>query len=99
MIEMAKLKLCFAEPEPRQLTTDEINELAIAAHGIGAMARVMVQYAMNNPNGEPDDSLGVFCAAFNVLEWLIEPIDDYLFSYAGEAAAEPPEKADGKQEV
>jgi hypothetical protein len=89
---MAKLKLCFAEPDPRQLTAGEINELAIAAHGIGAIVHVMSQYAMDNPCGEADDELGVFCAAFNVLEWLIEPIDDYLFSYAGESAAESPEK-------
>jgi hypothetical protein len=81
-----KLKFCFAELERRQLTVMEINDLARAAHGIGAIARVMARYAEDNPNGEADDDLGVFCAAFNVLEWLMEPIDDYLFAYAGEKA-------------
>jgi hypothetical protein len=86
------LKLSFEKQESRQLTAGEINELSIAAHGIGAIVRVMTQYAMDNPNGEADDTLGVYCAVFNVLEWLIEPIDDYLFAYAGEPAAKGPEK-------
>jgi hypothetical protein len=80
------LKLSFEKPEQRQLTDYEINELSMAAHGISALARVMVGYAMDNPRGEEDDGLGVYCAVFNVLQWLIEPIDDYLFEFAGKPA-------------
>jgi hypothetical protein len=86
------LKLSFEEPEQRQLTDREINGLSMAAHGISALARVMAGYAMDNPRGEEDDSLGVYCAVFNVLQWLIEPIDDYLFAFAREPAAKEPEE-------
>jgi hypothetical protein len=92
---MAKLELCFRPEEDskeRRPPTDyEINELTIAIQGVAAIVQVMATYACNNPHGE-EDGQGVFGSVFNVLEWLIEPVEDYMFNYAGEPAVKEPEK-------
>jgi hypothetical protein len=46
----------------------------------------MRHYAINYPQGEHDDTLGVYACVFGVLEWLMDPVKDYLFEYAGNKA-------------
>ena len=90
---MAELALCFREgKESGPLTKSEINDITIAAQGAKAIIHVMVEYASNNPHGEEDDTMGIFGSVFNVLEWLIEPITDYLFGYGGQLAASEKEE-------
>jgi hypothetical protein len=93
---MAKLELCFRPEEDsmkrRPPTKYEINELTAAAQGIAAIVQVMAIYACDNPREEEDDNCDVFCSVFNVLEWLIKPVENYLTNYAGEPAAK--EKAE-----
>jgi hypothetical protein len=95
---MDKLELCFRSKENsgkrRPPTEYEINELTGAIQGVAAITHVMAIYACDNPHGEEDDRLGVFGCIFNVLEWLVKPVNDYLFSYAGEPAVpkEEPEQ-------
>ncbi|MCL2215320.1 MAG: hypothetical protein FWC06_08995 [Treponema sp.] len=90
---MAKLALYFRENESiedRNLTAFEINEVTTAALGAHAIIKVMTDYANNNPQGKADDTMGIYGGVFSVLDWLMEPIRDYLFSYAGREAE--PEK-------
>jgi hypothetical protein len=92
---MAKLELCFRPEEDsmkrRPLTKDEINELTVAAQSIAAIVNIMAIYTCDNPHGEEDDN-GSVCSVFNVLEWLIKPVEDYLSNYAGEPASREPEE-------
>jgi hypothetical protein len=88
--EMASLKLSFAEGKQRPLTGYEINELAIAATAARNISRVMAEYA-GDCSGDVE-SLGLFISAFTVLEWLTEPVANYLDEYAGQEAA--PEKGE-----
>jgi hypothetical protein len=81
---MAELALCFGEKkECRNLTEHEINDITRAAQGASAIIHVMQKYATNNPHGEDDDTLGVYGCVFHVLEWLMEPVKDNLFGFAG----------------
>jgi hypothetical protein len=100
---MKKLKLCFLTPEQKEsrpLTSYEINQVTMAAQGASAIIRVMTQYACDNPQGEEDDTLGVFCSVFNVLGLLMEPVTDYLFQYGGrEAAPEPKTEQENEPET
>jgi hypothetical protein len=92
---MAELALCFREKEKEgyhPLTAHEINEVTIAAQGAKAIIHVMTQYAINNPKGEEDDLLGVYGCVFSILEWLMEPVTDYIFEYGGKAAVPEKEK-------
>jgi hypothetical protein len=77
---MATLKLCFQPEETSAehipLTSYDVNELTLAANGIAAIIRVMAEYTNNNQYEE--ENVG---PVFNVLEWLIEPISDYLNEY------------------
>ena len=93
---MAELALCFREKKEGRgpLTKQEINDITIAAQGASAIIHVMQHYAINNPQGEDDDFLGVYPCVFGVLEWLMEPVTDYLFEYGGHEAK--PEKAPPK---
>ena len=92
---MTELALCFREEgeenKYRPLTKHEVNEITIAAQGARAIIHVMQRYATHNPNGEDDDTLGVYGCVFGVLEWLMAPITDYLFEYGGKEAK--PDKA------
>ena len=86
---MANLALCFREKESneyRNLTSYEINEVTIATQGAHAIIKVMRDYATNNPHGEECDTMGIYGCVFNVLDWLMEPINDYMFGYAGKEA-------------
>jgi hypothetical protein len=89
-----ELKLCFAEPEQRPLTALEINELSIAAQGALAIVKVMDIYV----NEKQDNESAAHCLeAFRVLQWLLEPIGDYLFNFAGDKEIpEPGEPAGGE---
>jgi hypothetical protein len=90
-IIMAELALCFREKkEYRNLTKYEINDITIAAQGASAIIHVMREYATHNPQGEDGDLLGIYGCVFNTLEWLMEPVTDYLFGFAGREAE--PEK-------
>jgi len=84
---MAELTLCFREKEVNSpLTKQEIDDITIAAQGASAIIHVMHCYAINNPQGEDNDFLGVYPCVFGVLKWLMEPITDYLFNFAGHEA-------------
>jgi hypothetical protein len=72
-----------APQKPRPLTGYEINELSIAAQGIKTITRAMSCYSDDNPDMENPG----YASVFNVLEWLIGPIVNYLDEYAGEPAA------------
>jgi hypothetical protein len=87
---MARLKLSFAQEERSHIPTGyEINDLAIAAQAARDISRVMAEYASDcSGDGE---SLGIFISMFTVLEWLTEPVVDYLDEHAGQEAA--PEEA------
>jgi hypothetical protein len=82
-----KLKLCFTDDgnSHRPLTGYEINELGAAAQAISAIARVMGEYVCDCSSEE--ENHGIFISMFTVLEWLIEPVVDYLDEYAGDPAA------------
>jgi len=81
---MAELAFCFREvSEIRNLTKSEINDITMAAQGVHAIIKVMNKYAINHPQGEDDDSIGIYSSVFNILDLLMEPISDYLFEYAG----------------
>jgi hypothetical protein len=89
---MAALKLCF---QPEETVVEhipiDVNELAIAANGIAAIVRVMAEYTNNNHCEE--ENIG---PVFNVMEWLIEPISDYLneFPYPASRYPEKPDRKD-----
>ena len=84
---MAKLALCFRESAAeRNLTAYEISEVTTAALGAHAIIKVMTEYAANNPHGKENDTMGIYGGVFNVLDWLMEPIRDYLVCYAGREA-------------
>jgi len=88
---MARLKLSFTQDEKFHNPTGyEINELTIAAQATRDIARVMAEYA-SDCSGE-QENLGIFISAFTVLEWLTEPVVDYLYEHAGQEAA--PEKGE-----
>ena len=91
---MAELTLCFREEKEKEhgpLTENEIGDITIAAQGASAIIHVMQRYATNSPKGEENDPLGVYKCVFDVLEWLMAPVTDYLFEYAGDEAE--PEKS------
>jgi hypothetical protein len=98
--DLIMAKLCFQPEEPgaeqEPFTSYEINELTIAAQAISGIVKAMSLYSMNYPHdgrdGNPQD---IFCSAFSVLEWLIEPIYDYLFENPYPAA---PAKKDPKED-
>jgi hypothetical protein len=87
---MAELALCFREEgkknKYRPPSKREIGDITSAAQGASAIIRVMQRYATNNPKGEEGDTLGVYGCVFGVLEWLMDPVTDYLFEYAGKEA-------------
>jgi len=88
---MARLTLCFRKDgegeEYRPLTKFEINEVTSAAQSASAITHVMAVYAGNLPQGETaGDTLGIYGGVFRVLEWLMEPVTDYLACYAGNQA-------------
>jgi len=96
---MAKLSLCFRKEEEETycpLTKLEINDVTIAAQGASAIIHVMTEYADNHPQGEEDNTLGIYGSVFSVLEWLMEPVRDYLFCYAGKQAE--PENSGEKEQ-
>ena len=90
---MAKLALCFSEEEKKYHppTKYEVNEISIAAQGVSAIIHAMQFYANNNRN-EEDEGQGVYGCVFTALEWLMAPVTDYLFNFAGDEAA-PENKA------
>ena len=85
---MAKLELCFKDKGTGQqpLTESEINDIAIAAQGVQAIVRAMYSYAVDDKGKGLE--LGIYTRVFNVLDWLMEPVNDYLYEYAGNEAAE-----------
>jgi hypothetical protein len=86
---MAKLALCFrGKKEHQPLTKDEINAVTLAAQGASAIIRVMAHYALDNPDIEADEGLGTYTSVFNVLEWLMEPVEGYLNNHAGYPSSE-----------
>jgi len=86
---MAKLTLCFREePESHKPTRSEIDSIALAADGASAIVKVMAEYTLHNQQKVIDDfEDGIYISVLNVLEWLIEPVRDYLLNYGGEAPA------------
>jgi hypothetical protein len=70
-------------------TAYEINELAMAAQSIEAIVDVMADYTCGTRD---KDAVSNCLSVFNVLKWLIEPIETYLTENAGEPAA-PEEEA------
>jgi hypothetical protein len=95
---MAELKLCFPPEETdkrRPLTEVEITEIRMAAQGIASLANVAHIYALDAPADRAGESLGNLTGVFTVLQWLIRPVEDYLFNYAGEEVA-PKEKPEEK---
>ena len=87
---MADLSFCFKEKCNKYCnpTKHEINELSNTTQGAHAIIKVMRDYATDIPNGKVCDTLGIFGAVFNVLDWLLEPVNEYMFEYAG-GLAEP----------
>jgi len=91
-LTMANLALCFREEneeiKDRNLTAYERNEIAVAALGAQAIIRVMGKYAnvIDCRVGE-NDIPGVYDCVFNVLEWLMEPVADFLSNYGHLAPA------------
>jgi hypothetical protein len=92
---MTRLTLCFTpeETDRRPLTKSEIIELSIVAQNIAAITEVMQEYACVVRADKAYDALVNCMGVFNVLEWLIQPVTDYLTEYAGEEAA-PEEQAE-----
>ena len=85
---MAKLALCFTDKKDyRFLTANEIEELARTAQGARAIIKVMEHYACDQPTDKGAEGLAVYLNAFNVLGLLLEPLADFMFNQAGEAAA------------
>jgi len=82
---MADLALCFREEnekEDRNLTAYERNEVTIAAQGAQAIIKVMREYANTIDCRIGEENIpGVYGNVFTVLEWLMEPVSDFLFSY------------------
>jgi hypothetical protein len=93
---MARLRLCSSPEETdrrRPLTESEIIELSIVAQSIAAITEVMQEYACVIRGDKAQDALANCMGVFNVLEWLIQPVADYLNEYAGEEAKpEEPEQ-------
>jgi len=81
----SRLRLTFREGPQNgySLTGHEINELSIAAQGIKTITQAMSYYSDDNPGMENPG----YASVFNVLEWLIDPIVNYLDEYAGELEA------------
>ena len=93
-----KLKLCFASEESlmgkQPITSEEINQLCIAADGIAAIVNVLAKYSCNNQYEDEDTANNRYTSIFNVLEYLIEPVRDYLLEYPYPANKYPPEAPD-----
>jgi hypothetical protein len=94
---MAKLTLCFPSEETgrrRPLNKGEIDEIAMAAQSITAIAEVMQEYACNIKEDNARNAMANCMDVFTILEWLIRPVAAYLSEYAGEEAApeEEPEQ-------
>jgi hypothetical protein len=81
---MAKLTLSFGEKRHGPLAKGEIDELIAAAQGIKAIIKALTLYECYKKDEDPD---GVPLGVLYVLEWLIEPIADYLFSREGDESA------------
>jgi hypothetical protein len=79
--ENVQLKLCFAKPEQRPLTAYEINEINLAIQGAAAIVGFMRDYALDTSDDNAASKCSSACA---VLEWLLEPVSDYLCNFAGE---------------
>ena len=92
-----KLKLRFAPEESpvgeQPMTSDEINQLCIAADGIAAIVNVLAKYSCNNQYEGEDAANNRYCSIFNVLEYLIEPVRDYLLEHPYPANKYPPKGA------
>jgi len=85
---MTELALCFRDKKDyRLLTVNEIEELTRAAQGARAIIKVMERYACDQPVDNGAEGLSVYLNAFNVLGLLMEPLTDFMFNQAGEAAA------------
>jgi len=85
---MAELALCFRDKKDyRSLTADEIEELTRTAQSARAIIKVMERYACDLPADNGAEGLAVYLNAFNVLGLLMEPLADFMFNQAWEAAA------------
>jgi hypothetical protein len=91
---MAELALCFRDKkEYRSLTGDEIEQLTMAAQGARAIIKVMERYACDRPKDDNgSDGLAVYLNIFNVLGLLMEPLSDFMFNQAEEAASREEEE-------
>jgi hypothetical protein len=74
------LKLDFRRKKPeaeqktiRRYTRSEVNEISIAATSLRDFLTIMDHYAM----AEPEDH-GEIISAITIMEWLIEPVADFL---------------------
>jgi len=93
---MKGLKLRFGEErDSHPLTSSEINDLVMAAHSALAISHVMKIYGFDFPAGEENDTLGIYGCAFLCLEWLLEPVKNYLCEHAGHEAAPEPKALEG----
>jgi hypothetical protein len=93
---MAKLAFCFRDEEEsiHPPTENEIIEITMVAQGARAIINVMQDYVGHYPQGEDDDTLGIFQSVFNALAFLMVPVTDYLFNFAGKKAAPEREGAE-----
>jgi hypothetical protein len=92
--EAMELKLCFAKPEQRPLTVYEINELNLAIRGAEAIIGFMRDYTLDTSDNRAASKCSSVCV---VLEWLLEPVSDYLFNFAGEKEAPDNEEPAGAE--
>ena len=82
---MSKLKLNFYESTARrEPTKSEIAQIEGLALGIEAIVKALKAYVLYYD----DDTSSVCAGACNVLELLIDPIIEYMSTYAGDIAPE-----------
>ena len=98
-----RLKLRFSSEESlmgeQPIAHDEINQLGLAADGIAAIVNIMAKYSCCNQYEEEDAANNRYTSVFNVLEYLIEPVRDYLFEYPYPANKHPQKRSakDGRE--
>ena len=95
-ISMAKLNLNFHKTtgcyEP---TKSEIGQLEALTLSIKAIVQVMARYTVDHPSDEEAREVTNNCASvFIALESLMEPLVEYMTTYAGKEAA--PESGEGE---
>jgi hypothetical protein len=89
-----ELKLCFAESEQRPLTALEINDLNLAIQGAEAIIGFMREYTLSTSDKLAASKCTSACV---VLKWLLEPISDYLFNFAGDKEIPEPGEPAGAE--